>query len=172
MQRSCIRARPYIVVNVRMQGPELVGKVAQRCRQLLVGGHGIRPHRVATQPRHLYCPQYRDLYRGRQERNVRVPDRGLLTARAVDVQDGIGSVARPKRWMRDRRSQQPAERFLTSIIQVLLRAEKQDLVLKQRPIERGRGLWRKLPGQAGCHAPPRRSGWSGVRYPARTRRFG
>ncbi|MND64422.1 hypothetical protein D3C80_557590 [compost metagenome] len=128
-----VRLDGRVVVFIAVHGPELVGELAQLKRQVLIGAGGIGPDRVATRSRRQYRPQDRSLRVGIDERHVGVP--GIGPAGTVEFEQVTGAIAHRHGRVGNRLAQQVGKGFLALIIQVVLLAQEQHLVLHQRSLD-------------------------------------
>ena len=129
-----------VVVGVGVHRPQILGQRAQRRGQLLVGRLGRRPGGGPAVAGQRNGPQQRCFRDAVDERHVGVPAVGLVVAR-VDRQHRR---ARRQRRVRGRRRAQSAcERKLAVVVEVVLVAEEDHLVLQERLVDRRDGLGRR-----------------------------
>ncbi|MNF93085.1 hypothetical protein D3C84_757490 [compost metagenome] len=124
-----IRLGRRIVVLVAVHRPELVSQGLQFGREVLVGGCGVGPDRVATRRRSDHRAQDRGLGVGIDEGHIGVP--GVGPALAVQLQQEARALTHWHRGVGNRFTQQVREGFLALIVKVMLSAEKDHLVLHQ-----------------------------------------
>eukprot|EP01022_Parablepharisma_sp_SALTPOND_P008982 TRINITY_DN1374_c0_g5_i1.p2 TRINITY_DN1374_c0_g5~~TRINITY_DN1374_c0_g5_i1.p2 ORF type:complete len:1491 (+),score=638.18 TRINITY_DN1374_c0_g5_i1:28616-33088(+) len=133
-----IEARGIVIV-VGMQRPQLVGQLAQRRWQVLVGLGGIGPDRVAAGGRDHHRAQDRGLWVGHIEGHVGMPGVGAPAVFGIQLQQVAGAVAHRHRGMRHQLAPELAEGFLAGIVEVVLATEEQHLVTQQRGAHSGKG---------------------------------
>ena len=128
----CRRTSRGIVVLVRMHGPQPIREVAQFRRQVAIGRHGVGPQRIAA-GRSARPPRAGSTRRiSVDERHVGMPGIRAPATRRIDLEQIGRTVLHRHRRMRDRLAQQIREGFLSGIVQMLLAAEEDHLVIVQR----------------------------------------
>ena len=126
-----------IVVRVAVDRPELVGEPLQRRRKVEIGRGRIRPDGVAAERRDHDAAQHRYLRVGVNKGDVGMPLVGTsATPARVEFQDRRRALDRADGRMRHQLAQPDSETFLLRIIEMVLVAKEDDLVLEQHLVDR------------------------------------
>ncbi len=136
-----------VVVVVGVHGAQRLGQHLQRLRQVLVRGGGVGPHGRAAGRRQLQGAEDRGLGVGGDEGDVGVPVVGAHALGGVQLED-VAAVRAGDGGVADRVAQQAGEGLVLGVVQVLLAAEEQHLVLVQGGLDRGDGLGGQLAAEA------------------------
>lgn len=126
-----------------MDGPQTVRQGAQLLRQLGVGGSRVGPQGVAAVRRDDDGAQDGEGRVGGDERDVGVPLVRPAAVIGVDA-ERVAAVGGRDRRMGDRGAEQPPERLVAVLVQMVLAAEEDDLVGQQRGPDGRDGLGREI----------------------------
>ena len=125
-----------VVVGVAVDGPELVGEPLQRRRQIEIGRGRIRPDGVAAERRDHDAAQHRYLRIGVDEGDVGVPLVGAsATPAGIELQDRRRALDRADGRMRHQLAEPDGEAFLLGVVEMVLVAKEDDLVLEQHLVD-------------------------------------
>lgn len=119
-----------------MNGPEFVGKPLERPRQIQIGGHSVRPNRIATGRWDHNGSQHRKSRIRREKGSIGVPYISPATsARGIKLNDRGRSIDRTECRMRHQPSQTSSKALLLRVIKMPLITEEDHLVFEQQAVD-------------------------------------
>ncbi|OMP13934.1 hypothetical protein COLO4_00594, partial [Corchorus olitorius] len=124
-----------VVIFVAVHRPQLVGQLAQRLGQFLVGRRRVGPDGIASGSRRHHAAQDRGLGVGIDEGYVGVPGVGPLAFGTVQLQQVAGAVHHWHGGVGDRLAEQLGKAFLAKVVEVGLATEEDHLVLHQGSLD-------------------------------------